>query len=67
VLLGTTCGYVAVIGFSRTNQLDRLSSLTSIPVTNLLLIVVGMPLFAAAVAWLVAWREPPGMARQPLE
>lgn len=66
-VLGTACGYVAVIGFWRTSQIDGLSSLTSVPVANLLLILVGMPLFAAAVAWLLAWREPPGMARQPLE
>jgi putative ABC transport system permease protein len=64
-VLGTACGYVAALGFSRANQLDGLSSLTSIPVTNLLIILVGMPLFAAVAGWLLAGREPLGMARQP--
>ena len=64
-VLGTACGYVAALGFSRANQLDGLSSLTSIPVTNLLIILVGMPLFAAVLGWLLAGREPLGMARQP--
>jgi len=66
-VLGTACGYIASIGFSRTSQLDGLSSLASIPVTNLLIILVGMPLFAAVTGWLVGGREPLGMARQPLE
>ena len=37
---------MAAIGFFRSNSLDGLSSLTSIPVTNLLVILVGMPLAA---------------------
>ena len=49
------------------NQLDGLSSLTSIPVANLLIILLGMPLFAAVMGWLLAGREPLGMARQPTE
>jgi hypothetical protein len=36
-------------------------------VANLLLILVGMPLIAAAVAWLLTLREPSGIGRQPLE
>jgi putative ABC transport system ATP-binding protein len=30
-------------------------------------VAIGMPLIAAAVAWLVTLREPPAIARQPLE
>ncbi len=66
-VLGTATAYVAAIGFSRTNQLDGLSSLASIPVANLLIILVGMPALAAIVGWLLGGREPLGMARQPLE
>jgi putative ABC transport system permease protein len=66
-VLGTACGYVAAIGFSRANQLDGLSSLSSIPVANLLIILVGMPLFAAAAGWLLGGREPRAITRQPLE
>jgi putative ABC transport system permease protein len=66
-LIGIAGGYVAAIGFARSNQLDGLSSLDAIPVANLLLILVGMPLFAAAVSWLLAIRGPSSIARQPLE
>ena len=64
---GLFCGYLAAIGFFRTNQLDSLSSLSSIPVTNLLLILVGMPLIAVIAGWLLAGREPQAIARRPLE
>ena len=66
-VLGTVAGYVAVIAFSRDNSLDGLSSLSSVPAKNLLLIVVGMPLIAAAAGWLLAGREPPAIAHQPIE
>jgi putative ABC transport system permease protein len=45
-VIGIIGGYLAAIGFFRSNSLDGLSSLTSIPVTNLLVILVGMPLAA---------------------
>jgi putative ABC transport system permease protein len=66
-VVGTAGGYLAAIGFFRTNHLDQLSALSSIPVANLLLILVGMPLIAVAASWLLAGREPPVIARQPLE
>ena len=66
-VVGTIGGYLAAIGFFRSNSLDGLSSLTSIPVTNLLVILVGMPLAAAVLGWLLAGRDPAGIARQPLE
>jgi putative ABC transport system permease protein len=66
-LIGIAGGYLAAIGFARSNQLDGLSSLNAIPVGNLLLILVGMPLIAALVAGLLAAREPSTIARQPLE
>jgi putative ABC transport system permease protein len=66
-LMGTAGGYLAAIGFARSNSLDTLSELTSIPLENLLLILIGMPLIAAAVAWLLTLREPSAIARQPLE
>jgi len=34
---------------------------------DLLIIVIGTPLIAAAIGWLVAGREPAGIAQQPLE
>jgi putative ABC transport system permease protein len=66
-LMGMASGYLAAIGFARSNSLDGLSELGSIPVANLLLILVGMPLIAAAVAWLLTLREPSAIGRQPLE
>jgi putative ABC transport system permease protein len=64
---GTAGAYLAAIGFFRTNQLDQLSELGSIPVAGLLWILVGMPLIAVAVSWLLSGREPRAIARQPLE
>jgi putative ABC transport system permease protein len=66
-LIGIAGGYLAAIGFARGNSLDGLSSLDSIPVANLLLILVGMPLIAAALSWLVSLRGPTSIARQPLD
>ena len=66
-VLGTAAGYLGVIAFSSGNSLDGLSSLGSVPVRNLLVIVVGMPLVAAAVGWLLAGREPPSMTHQPAD
>ena len=65
-VIGTAGGYLAAVGFFRTNQLDQLSELASVPVAELLWILIGMPLIAVAASWLLAGREPPGIARQPL-
>jgi putative ABC transport system permease protein len=66
-VIGTVAGYIAAIGFYRASRLDTLSSLTSVPVTNLLLIIVGMPLVAVLGGWLLAGREPTAIGRRPLE
>jgi putative ABC transport system permease protein len=66
-VVGIVGGYLAAIGFFRSNSLDGLSSLTSIPVANLLVILAGMPLAATVLGWLLAGRDPGGIARQPLE
>jgi putative ABC transport system permease protein len=66
-VVGTVGGYIAAIGFFRTSQLDPLSSLTSIPVTDLILILAGMPLVALIGGWLLGGREPSAIGRRPLE
>jgi putative ABC transport system permease protein len=66
-VLGTVTAYVAAVGYAWANPLDGLSELSSVPVWNLLLIVVGMPTVAAVVGWLMAGREPSAIGRQPLE
>jgi putative ABC transport system permease protein len=66
-VIGIVGGYLAAIGFFRSNSLDGLSSLTSIPVGNLLVILVGVPLLAVILGWLLAGRNPAVISRQPLE
>jgi putative ABC transport system permease protein len=66
-VVGTAAGYLAVIGFFRTNSLDQLSELDSVPVAELVWILVGLPLIAVVVSWLLGGREPRAIARQPLE
>jgi len=66
-VVGMVAGYIAAIGFFRTSQLDTLSSLTSIPLANLLLILFGMPLVAVAGGWLLGGREPSAIGHRPLE
>jgi putative ABC transport system permease protein len=66
-VVGVIGAYIAMVGFSSNNNLDGLSSLTSVPVANLLMILVAMPLVAAIVAWLAAWREPKGISRQVVQ
>jgi putative ABC transport system permease protein len=66
-VLGTVTAYVAAIGYAWANPLDGLSELSNVPVTNLLIILVGMPTVAAVVGWLLAGRQPPAISRQPLE
>lgn len=66
-VVGTAGAYLAMVAFSRNNNLDGLSSLASVPVVNLLLILLAMPVAAALVGWLSAGREPTGMSHQPIE
>jgi putative ABC transport system permease protein len=66
-VVGTAAGYIAMIAFLRTNNLDGLSSLSRIPVSNLLIILVAMPVGATVGGWLLAGREPAAFAHQPIE
>jgi putative ABC transport system permease protein len=66
-VLGTVAAYVAAIGYAWDNPLDGLSELSNVPTEQLLFIVVGMPVIAAVIGWLMAGREPPAISRQPLE
>ena len=66
-VLGTVAAYVAAIGYAWDNPLDGLSELSSVPATQLLFILVGMPVVAAVIGWLMAGREPSAISRQPLE
>jgi putative ABC transport system permease protein len=68
-VLGTVAGYVGLSGYFRTNSFNGGISamINSIPVGNLLLILVGMPLVAALGAWVLAGREQSAMGKRPLE
>ncbi len=67
-LLGTVGGYVALIGWLRGNSLNGgISSLGNVPVADLLFILLAMPAFATAVAWVFAGSEPTSMTHQPIE
>jgi putative ABC transport system permease protein len=66
-VLGTVAAYVAAIGYAWDNPLDGLAELSNVPTTNLLIILVGMPVIAGAAGLLLAGREPSAVAHQPLE
>jgi putative ABC transport system permease protein len=67
-LLGVMGGYIGMIGWLRGNSLNGgIAALGNVPVGALLLILLGMPAFAAAVGWLFAGREPPALAHQAIE
>ena len=64
-ILGVVAAYIGAIGYAWANPLDGLSELANIPLANLLVLVIGMPIAAAAIGWLLAGREPGDLARQP--
>ncbi len=67
-LLGVVGGYIGMIGWLRSNSLNGgIAALGNVPVADLLLILLGMPAFAAIVGWLFAGREPAAMAHQAIE
>jgi putative ABC transport system permease protein len=66
-VIGTAGGYLAAVGFFSANKLDTLSELGTAPAAVLVWLLAGMPLISAAASWLLAGREPPAIARQPLE
>jgi putative ABC transport system permease protein len=67
-VVGTFAGYVGVIGWLRSNSLNGgISALGNVPVANLLVILLGMPLAAAVLGWLLAGRQPQAMAHQAIE
>ncbi len=67
-VLGTFAAYIGVIGWLRGNSANGgIAALGNVPVANLLVILIGLPLVATAAGWLLAGRQPSGIARQPIE
>jgi putative ABC transport system permease protein len=62
-LLGIAGAYAALIA----GYLDEPWSLGHVPFVHLAAIAAGLPLVAAAAGWLLAGREPPALARPPIE
>jgi putative ABC transport system permease protein len=62
-VLGTAGAYAALIAWYHRNP----HALSSVPVEHLGGLILGLPLVAAAAAWLLAGREPAGMGRAPLD
>jgi putative ABC transport system permease protein len=66
-LLGALLGVAGVYLALAATYHDDLGYLGRIPVVPLVLIVVGVPLAAAAAGWLLAGRQPPAIARPAIE
>jgi putative ABC transport system permease protein len=67
-VLGAVAGYIALAGWFRSSELNGgLSALAHVPWFNLFLLVIAMPLAAGGIGWLLAGREPSGIATRPLE
>jgi putative ABC transport system permease protein len=62
-LLGTGGAYLALVAWHRSD----LHPLSRVPYLDLVIIIVGLPLLAISAGWLLAGREPPSIAHQPLE
>ncbi len=62
-LLGVAGAYLTLAAL----YYDDLGYLRAVPVLYLALAIVGVPLVAAAVGWLIAGRQPPAIARAVIE
>jgi putative ABC transport system permease protein len=67
-LLGAILGLAgAVIAALAWAHSSLSATFGDVPVTDVLILLLGLPLIAAAGGWLFAGREPPAVARQPIE
>jgi putative ABC transport system permease protein len=63
-ILGIGAAYTVIVAGSSRDQFDELAR---VPVVELIVIAVGVPLLAAALGWLLAGREPRSLVRVRLE
>ena len=63
-LLGTAVAYLDAAALFGSQITERMSH---VPLLDLVLVLIGLPVVAAAGGWLFAGREPPAIAHQPLE
>ena len=61
--------YVGLLGFFRSNALEGgVSDITNhVPWNNLFFILIAMPAVAVLIGWVLAGREPRGIATRPVE
>ena len=62
-VIGTACAYLALLAWYHREA----HWLAHPPVRNLAAILIGLPIVAYVGGWLMAGREPPAVARQPLD
>lgn len=68
-LLGTVAAYVGLFGWFRTNTLEGGIGdiIHHVPWNNLFFILIAMPAVAIVIGWVLAGREPRGIATRPME
>jgi putative ABC transport system permease protein len=67
-LLGAILGMAgAVIAALAWRHSSPSAMFGDVPLSDVLILLVGLPLIAAVAGWLLAGREPPLIARQPIE
>jgi putative ABC transport system permease protein len=63
-ILGTAGAVIAAMAWTHSGLT---ATAGGVPPSDLLILLIGLPLVAATGGWLFAGREPPAVARQPLE
>jgi hypothetical protein len=63
-VLGTGVAYLATVALFHSQLSERMGQ---VPVVDLIIILVVLPLFATAGGWLLVGREPSAIARRPME
>jgi putative ABC transport system permease protein len=68
-LLGTVAAYIGLFGWFSTNSLEGGASgiVNHVPWDNLFFILIAMPVAATLVGWVLAGRDPTGIASRPME
>ena len=69
ILLGVAGGYLASAGYFQSGRFGQsvFGNLSHVPLLNLLVIVVGLPVMAAVGGFVFSGRQPPLVSRQPIE
>jgi putative ABC transport system permease protein len=63
-ILGMAGAVIAGLAWARSSLSAMFGD---VPLTDVLILLIGLPLIAAVAGWLLAGREPPLIARQPIE